>query len=171
MRRLQFSLLTVIAVFGFASITHAADMPVKAPPPPPVAALYNWTGFYIGTNAGWHRSKDADPASVSFDNSFCCGLDAVFNEVLPVTLTATGFVGGLHSGYNWQLSNIGVEAANIILGWEADFDALTGSSSRSLEVFGTAECSPPRASPLPTARGIAGWPPCEHAPVLLSTVF
>ena len=29
----------------------AADMPIKAPPPPPVA-YYDWTGAYIGFNAG-----------------------------------------------------------------------------------------------------------------------
>jgi outer membrane immunogenic protein len=30
----------------------AADLPVKAPPPP-VIPMYNWTGFYIGGNGGW----------------------------------------------------------------------------------------------------------------------
>src|SRR3977135_4060421 len=29
----------------------AADMPIKAPPPPPVA-YYDWSGAYIGFNAG-----------------------------------------------------------------------------------------------------------------------
>ena len=30
----------------------AADMPLKAPAPAAVVA-YNWTGLYIGANAGW----------------------------------------------------------------------------------------------------------------------
>ena len=33
---------------------HAADMAVKAPPPmPAAAAVYNWTGLYVGVNGGW----------------------------------------------------------------------------------------------------------------------
>jgi hypothetical protein len=30
---------------------------VKAPPPP-VIPMFNWSGFYIGGNAGWGRSDD-----------------------------------------------------------------------------------------------------------------
>ena len=35
----------------------AADMPIKAPPPPPVA-YYDWTGAYIGFNVGevWNET-------------------------------------------------------------------------------------------------------------------
>src|SRR5215813_14159400 len=35
----------------------AADMPVKAAPPPPF--VYNWSGFYVGLNAGgvWGRTN------------------------------------------------------------------------------------------------------------------
>jgi outer membrane immunogenic protein len=33
---------------------HAADMPIKAPPPMTApAAVYNWTGLYVGVNGGW----------------------------------------------------------------------------------------------------------------------
>ena len=36
----------------------AADMPIKAPPPPPVA-YYDWSGAYIGFNAGgiWNETN------------------------------------------------------------------------------------------------------------------
>ena len=38
----------------------AADLAVKAPPVTPVAAVYNWTGFYIGLNGGYGwGSQDA----------------------------------------------------------------------------------------------------------------
>jgi opacity protein-like surface antigen len=42
------------AVFSFAlsGLAFAADMPVKAPPPQPAPA-YNWTGWYVGGNAGY----------------------------------------------------------------------------------------------------------------------
>lgn len=45
------------ALLGFASAASAADMPAKAPvykAAPPVA--YNWSGCYIGANAGWIRN-------------------------------------------------------------------------------------------------------------------
>jgi hypothetical protein len=32
---------------------HSADFAVKAPPAPVAAAVYNWTGLYIGVNGGW----------------------------------------------------------------------------------------------------------------------
>ena len=48
----------------------AADMPVKAPPPPP--ALYDWSGAYIGFNIGG-MSYDVDR---TFRNPFRVGPDA-----------------------------------------------------------------------------------------------
>ena len=38
-------LLTGISLVGLSGVATAADMPLKAPPPPPVAA-WSWTGFY-----------------------------------------------------------------------------------------------------------------------------
>ena len=49
-----------MAVLGFASSASAADMaarPYKAPPPV-VAPIYDWTGFYIGANGGWGNSHN-----------------------------------------------------------------------------------------------------------------
>jgi hypothetical protein len=36
----------------FSGVAYAADMPVKAPPPAPIAPVTNWTGFYIGAQVG-----------------------------------------------------------------------------------------------------------------------
>ena len=43
-----------IVAFAAAIGTHAlaADMPLKAPPPTPVAP-YSWTGFYVGVSGGY----------------------------------------------------------------------------------------------------------------------
>ena len=51
MRKLLLAMAGLVA-FGAAAPASAADMPVKAPPPPPVAPIYNWTGFYIGAHVG-----------------------------------------------------------------------------------------------------------------------
>jgi outer membrane immunogenic protein len=40
-----------------STFAFAADLPVKAPVAVPVAApLYNWSGFYVGGDAGWQGS-------------------------------------------------------------------------------------------------------------------
>jgi hypothetical protein len=50
----KISALKVLATAAFAAIVaspvSAADMAVKAPPP--IVEVWNWTGFYIGGNAG-----------------------------------------------------------------------------------------------------------------------
>ena len=51
MRRTIAFLLSGGATLGLASASLAADMPVKAPVIP--QAVYNWTGFYAGVNAGY----------------------------------------------------------------------------------------------------------------------
>jgi hypothetical protein len=52
-------LLAVIAsTAAFTQFAVAADLPRKAPAIPAVAPLYNWTGCYVGANAGWIGSSD-----------------------------------------------------------------------------------------------------------------
>ena len=54
----KFLLGTVgLIALGMAAPASAADMPVKAAPPPYVAPIYDWTGFYIGANGGWGQSN------------------------------------------------------------------------------------------------------------------
>jgi opacity protein-like surface antigen len=61
---------TLILGLGLASLTMlpaaAADLPVKAPIIAPVAAsAVNWSGCYVGANAGWiggRTSYDTSPS-------------------------------------------------------------------------------------------------------------
>lgn len=48
-------LVLAAALLGGPGLTQAADLPPRAPAPPVVvpAAVYNWTGFYIGANGGY----------------------------------------------------------------------------------------------------------------------
>jgi outer membrane immunogenic protein len=88
-----------IAGVGAAS---AADMAVKAPPPPVVQPTCVWCGFYIGLNAGGSWDKNA--ANYTF-----------FGSVPPTFASASpepsGFIGGGQAGYNWQWDTfvVGVE--------------------------------------------------------------
>ena len=87
----------------------AADMPIKAGPPV-VAATYNWTGVYVGLNAGggW--------TSVDYLNT---ANTTAFGDVAPgppgFSHRVDGFVGGGQIGANWQFGNF-------VFGLEAMFD-------------------------------------------------
>jgi len=105
------------AAFSGAPVL-AADMAVKAPPPPSVAApASNWTGFYIGGNAGYGWS--ADP-SVSFSpnqtTSSVANLTLLVGTPAPVSFPVSGAAGGLQLGYNWQV------VPKWLIGFETDFD-------------------------------------------------
>ena len=102
--------LSLLALDGPAV---AADMPVKAPY---IQAVFDWTGLYVGANAGyaWGHS---DPAS-----SFTCPAPGACPYNVPVQLSAfnaagtgilspNGFTGGGQAGYNYQSGQLlyGVE--------------------------------------------------------------
>jgi outer membrane immunogenic protein len=75
-------------------------MAVKAPPPAPVVAIYNWSGFYIGANGGWGQSHNCvDFVTLGGTFSDGCG-----NR-------SGGLIGG-QIGYRWQTNQFvfGLEA-------------------------------------------------------------
>jgi outer membrane immunogenic protein len=126
MRRLSIPAIAAASAIALTQFASAADLQVKAPVyKAPVAELYNWTGFYGGVNIGGHWSRDSDPAFVGFNDNFFPASVAVFNGVLPHSLSPSGIAGGVQVGYNWQLSNF-------LLGVEADFDGLGGSRTRTV---------------------------------------
>jgi outer membrane immunogenic protein len=97
------------ALVGTAVSAQAADMAVKAPYlKAPVAMVYDWTGFYIGVNAGVGIGRDytrlAIPAGQSFEASY---------------LNPQGGLGGGQIGYNYQVQNSFFGA--LVFGAEADF--------------------------------------------------
>ncbi len=115
-------LATVIAVSALIGTpAFAADMAVKAPPSPPPAPVYNWTGFYVGGNIGasFGRAKtDFNVAPVT--GQITGGVNDGGRFEIPGfgfsnNLYPDGFIGGGQIGYNWQFSPIW------IVGLEADF--------------------------------------------------
>src|SRR5262249_40681995 len=101
-----------LAVIGFAGAANAADlrMPYKAPPPI-MAPIFSWTGFYIGVNGG---------------GGFGAGHNAIVNETFAGApfvsgtwpgsgnfgkLDPSGGFGGGQIGCNYQVQNwvFGVE--------------------------------------------------------------
>jgi outer membrane immunogenic protein len=101
-------ILAGIALLGTAVSAEAADMAVKAPYlKAPVAMVYDWTGFYIGVNAGVGIGRDytrlVAPAGPTFEASY---------------LNPQGGLGGGQIGYNYQVPNAMFGA--LVFGVEAD---------------------------------------------------
>jgi outer membrane immunogenic protein len=120
------SLRAFVCGFAFAAGTAlalgsaaAADLPL-APARAPVApvayapaAIYNWTGLYIGGNLG------AGVANSSWNDPFTGGANTF--------RSGAGFLGGAQIGANYQLNML-------VLGIEGDFDwtGLKGSGTDSI---------------------------------------
>src|SRR5580704_12665685 len=78
-------LATVIVVVGLNGTPgFAADMAVKAPPPPPTA-VWDWSGFYIGGGGSFNWSH--------FDQSLQ-GVSGTINVSIGPVLVAQGQEGG-----------------------------------------------------------------------------
>jgi outer membrane immunogenic protein len=152
--------LAATALVGFAAISaaSAADLALKAPPPPLV--VDEWTGWYIGLNLGgsWGRSRtsynDPDPAFVPFTTS----------------QNMDGVLGGAQIGYNMQFNR------TWLAGLEADFQGTgqrgSGNFPPITEIFGpvgiattTVTTTGSLTQKMPwfgTVRGRLGLEPSEH---------
>jgi len=106
-----------LVAVGFMGSAYAADMPVKAPMQPPAAVgAADWTGFYVGANAGWSWLDSAD-AGIGGSSIITISQTAVPPTVpFAVGLRPDGFLGGVQIGYNYQF------APQWLMGVEADFD-------------------------------------------------
>ncbi|WOH69564.1 outer membrane protein [Bradyrhizobium sp. BWA-3-5] len=89
--------LGTVALIAFAAPAAAADLaarPYTKAPPPAIAAVYDWSGFYIGANGGWGSSRkcwDLTDAGL--------GPIVAFPEGCH---DATGGTAGGQLGYRWQ---------------------------------------------------------------------
>ena len=88
-----------IALFGGSAI--AADLAVKAPPPPP-APIWSWTGWYVGLNVGgiWSNSDGVTHSAVAGPcNTSFAGCTAVpnYSTLLAMVRDSMG-VSGITAG-------------------------------------------------------------------------
>lgn len=114
MKKLLLGSVAVLALSA-AGAANAADLPVKAPPPP--APIYDWTGFYMGLNAGaaW---ASYDPLTSTTPDGIISGATGRVNAAgANQSIRSLGFIGGSQAGYNWQWGHL-------VTGIEADFDYL-----------------------------------------------
>jgi outer membrane immunogenic protein len=115
------SLAAFAASVFCAATAGAADLPLARVPVAPVAsapaAIYTWTGFYIGghVGAGFGNSSWSDPLTGG-TNTFSTG---------------TGFLGGAQIGANYQWNRV------LVLGVEGDFSGV-GVKGRGTDSLGEA---------------------------------
>jgi outer membrane immunogenic protein len=127
MRRYFGWALAAAVSLGFIGVngTMAADMAVKARPVA-VAPVYDWTGFYIGANAGGAWGNNDPTTSTVFSPVGYFALSSVTSiaTVGQQRINSSGFTGGLTAGYNWQVGSG-------VFGIESDFNyfGLRGSTT------------------------------------------
>ncbi len=129
------------ALVSGMGLAAAADLPVKATQ----VAHYDWTGFYVGGNAGYGWSRAAS------------SLEYLLNGVpMPITAgvpdsyrnNSSGFIGGGQVGYNFQINRtvLGIEADlsysdvhidNTINGTTAAATPFTSTQSQKLKWLAT----------------------------------
>ena len=110
--------LAVALSVGAGSAALAADLPPPMAPPPPRAPaayipapipFYNWTGFYIGANAGYAFSSSSTLSD---------------SQLSTITNTSSSsFLGGGQVGVNWEFG------PGVVIGAEADFDWLPNTKN------------------------------------------
>jgi outer membrane immunogenic protein len=104
----------VVSTIAFGGAALAADLPSTQPPPVyiPLPPVFTWTGHYIGGQAGYTWGTSATTATNS----------ATGDVVGLPNYDADGFVGGLHHGYNYQISQF-------VIGYEHSIDGSTYAGS------------------------------------------
>jgi outer membrane immunogenic protein len=126
---------------GLVTTASAADMAARpyTKAPPMVAAVYDWTGFYIGANGGWGSSRkcwDFVTPGGAFVAAEGCH-------------DATGGVAGGQIGYRWQ-------SAAWVFGIEAQGD-WAGLRGRNTSVAFPAFTNDSRVNAFGLFTGQVGW--------------
>ena len=102
MRKLLLAPTLLCAMSGYALAADAVV--VESPPEVYVAPVFNWTGAYIGAQAGYLWGEG----------------DFEVDDGSGAEIEPDGCLGGIYVGYNYQMAN------NVVVGVDADF-AWTGA--------------------------------------------
>jgi outer membrane immunogenic protein len=125
MRRFALVGAGLFSIAGFVGAASAADLPVRyAKAAPPAISIYDWSGFYIGLNAGGAVSQNCWNTTNASGNPLIGSPSNGCHE-------ATGALAGGQVGYRWQATNwvFGLEA-------QGDWANLKGSNTSEFGAFG-----------------------------------
>ena len=150
--------------------SHAADMPMKAPP---LVAVYSWTGWYAGVNVGysWGRSE-TDVAY--FTSPGGVPIVPPPGSIVSGTADLDGWIGGGQIGGNLQNGNwvVGLEADIQWSGQKGSSDFLCAATIIGGPCFLIQTLPPPGVTGATlsldqkllwfgTVRGRLGWTPSQ----------
>jgi outer membrane immunogenic protein len=110
--------LASLTLFDIAVAT-AADLPMKAPP---LAPVYDWSGFYIGVHGGY-RWGDADFSSPAYTIATPSGSSTGGIPARNASFSPDGGLFGAQLGYNVMLS------PNVLAGVEGDWSWTSAKAS------------------------------------------
>ena len=133
-------LMASAALLTMVASASAADLYAKVPARP--APVLNWTGFYVGVNAGYGGGE----SSIDI---------AGLGGALP--LKSNGFLGGGQIGYNWQ-------AGQFLYGLEADIQGTNVKSSLGVATLFGGDAGT-TVDYFGTVRGRIGFTPWERSVV------
>jgi outer membrane immunogenic protein len=138
--KIRFGLAGIFAL-TISSPLFAADMPVKAPPLTPAAAVYDWTGVYIGGEVGgkWTTDKwnttcvDAGGGPLGLCGSVVslAAFPGAPDATAANTFKTSGLRAGVYGGFDIQVS------PSWVVGLEGDWAGYKQSST----VAGILGCS------------------------------
>ncbi|MGY4288671.1 hypothetical protein ACVWXO_007891 [Bradyrhizobium sp. LM2.7] len=122
---MNWKIASALGAISFAAVVtqaNAADLAARpyTKAPPMIAALYDWSGFYIGANGGYGSSRKCWDQTVGFAPGVAEGCH-----------DATGAVAGGQIGYRWQ-------TGAFVFGLEAQGDWADLSGQNASTVFGVA---------------------------------
>jgi len=111
--------------FLFVAIAAGALFGASARAAPPTAPMFNWSGFYVGANAGSAWTK----APLQFISGSATPADAAAeNRAGTLDLKDSAFVGGIQGGFNWQ-------SGPVLIGAEIDYDSLRARLQQGPALF------------------------------------
>lgn len=141
MKKLLLASILVLAT----GAAYAADIVGGEPPAPaPVASSFDWTGAYIGVNAGGGFGTFKHPFSGPTGSGD-------FADV-----SAGGFLGGVQAGYNWQ-------SGQVVYGVETDFQGSAVKGSLSVpSLGGSATLVETKVDWFGTLRARIGYTPADR---------
>jgi outer membrane immunogenic protein len=119
MRRVARIGVGLLSVVALSDAAFAADLPARTAlytKAPMIAAMYDWSGFYMGLNAGGASSHEC--FTITSENG------SAVNPNSEGCHNATGALAGGQVGYRWQMTNwvFGLEA-------QGDWANLKGSAA------------------------------------------